>query len=189
MLQKHTNAKNHRFAWLKPVGLHNYDNGPWVLVENQTQRYQPEQCPGSVKVTINGMLDRIASALPQGIMGGAPGEEQSWSSDCERFQIRWHRQKNDNSRLFVQQRSDYFARIELLIDGLIVLAYQEPVWPHLQQSSNTIVDRFFVPADCIDILDAYANANLKRNNDALSGISANETNIGEEESFDDTAAA
>lgn len=183
MQKKH--AHNHRFAWLKPVEKRNHDNGPWVLVENQTQRYLPENYPDSVRVTINGMLDRMASVMTESILGGLPGQEQCWVSDCNRFEIKWHRQKNDNSRLFVQQPSDYFARIELLIDGLTVLAYQEPVWPHLQHIRGAVVDRLYIPGDCIDILDTYS---LEQVCSGCHGDSANETHI-LDETFDDTQAA
>lgn len=149
-----TRMPNSRFAWLTPLDGHNNSNGPWLLADNDTFRVEQDPTITTSKVNVKALLDLMMGVLDVDSPDTQLKTKDQWQSDCQRFSIRWHKQSSDTSRLFIQQRSDYFARIELFVDDCLLVAYQEPVWPHLQRSLPTPIERLTIPYECIKALQA-----------------------------------
>lgn len=151
--------ENHRFAWLTPLQKCKTSKGPWVLCENNIDQLASRIATSdSSKVAVGALLSLTASV--SGILA-APNKSVSynqWESACGRFAVVWHKQRNQSSRLFVQNRDDYYARIELHVDGQLAIAFQEPVWPHLHSQCSAEPDRLNLPTDCLLALEAGAAA-------------------------------
>lgn len=149
-----TRMPNSRFAWLTPLDGQNNSNGPWLLADNDTFRVEQDPKTAGSKISVKALLDLMMGVLDVESPDTQMKMKDHWQSDCQRYTIRWHKQSSDTSRLFIQQRSDYFARIELFVNDLLLVAYQEPVWPHLQRSLPTPVERLTIPCECINALQA-----------------------------------
>ncbi|MFK7861837.1 MAG: hypothetical protein AB8B64_23690 [Granulosicoccus sp.] len=150
----HTNSPNHRFAWLTPLQGQKSSTGPWVLCDNRTQHLENNDTP-CVSITVNALLHLMAACFhPEELEERVdyPGLDHH-ASECGRFEIRKSRQDSCTSRLFVQQRTDYFQRLELYVDKQLVAAYHEPVWPHLQHPHQTASLRLTVPVACVDFFE------------------------------------
>ncbi len=152
MFQNNSRLQVSRFAWLTPLDGQNNSNGPWLLADNDSFQVEHDSSDSISKVSVKGLLDLIMGVLDVDSPETQMKTDDQWQSKCNRFSVRWHRQDSDTSRLFIQQKSDYFARVELYIDGNLLAAYQEPVWPHLQRTLPTQVEKLSVPCDCISAL-------------------------------------
>lgn len=173
MFQNTSRMPNSRFAWLTPLAGQNNSNGPWLLTDNDTFRVEQDESITKSKITVKALLDILMGVLDVDSPETQLKTEDQWQSDCKRYLIRWHKQTSDTSRLFIQQRSDYFARVELYIDDNLLVAYQEPVWPHLQRSLPTKLERLTVPSDCIRSLQA-GNRQMASHQHQLPKFSANQ---------------
>ncbi|MFK7889402.1 MAG: hypothetical protein AB8B63_01200 [Granulosicoccus sp.] len=154
MFNNHSRTPNSRFAWLTPLDGHDNSSGPWLLTDDDTFRISQGMTDKITKVSVKGLLDLMMQVLDIETPTAQLKMQDEWKSICGRYNIRWHKQVSDTSRLFIQQRSDYFARIELYIDEHLIAAYQEPVWPHLQRSLPTPTERLPIPADCLQALQS-----------------------------------
>lgn len=149
--------ENNRFAWLTPIQKCKTSKGPWVLCENRIDRCSACSPDADTRKVAVGALLSLAASV-SGILA-APGKSVNynrWESPCRRFAVVWQKQRNESSRLFVQNRDDHYARIELHIDDNLILAFQEPVWPHLHTQSPDDPDRLNIPAQCLLALEAGA---------------------------------
>lgn len=171
MLQNTSFKPYSRFAWLTPLAGKNNANGPWLLTDNDTLRLEQEPSISTIKVSIKAYLDLLMGVLDVDSPLTSTKKEDLWQSDCQRYAIRWHKQAGDTSRLFIQHRSDYFARVELFMDDNLLVAYQEPVWPHLQRSLPTQIEHLPMPMDCLQALQKGAKCGSA---DQLPESSANE---------------
>ncbi|MFK8083930.1 MAG: hypothetical protein AB8B97_26920 [Granulosicoccus sp.] len=135
--------------------------GPWVLSENRTQHLENGET-SCVSITVNALLHLLgASFHTEGLsLHSNLSEHNEHQSACERFEVRRHQMDNCTSQLFVQQRTDYFQRLELYVDKQLVAAYQEPVWPHLQHQHAAASKRLTVPVACVEFLENLANAQI-----------------------------
>lgn len=151
MLKSHSAHNKHRFAWLTPMPGQKSSIGPWTLCENRTQHltHTDSDC---VNVTVGALLHLLANALN----ATDAHKQNSIESECGRFKAVHHRNESDSSRLFVQQRSDYFQRLELFVDEQLVVAFHEPVWPHLQRANLGSSTRMNIPQSCISLLETQA---------------------------------
>jgi len=159
MYPSHSANSSHRFAWLTPVQKQESSTGPWVLCENRTQHLEKGDLP-CVRVTVNALLNLLATSIhPKGLDGQneLTGEHRI-TSGCGRFEARQIKQNNDTSRLFVQQSTDFFKRLELYIDDELITAFHEPVWPHLQQPQHATGSRLTLPLACVDMLEKAAQS-------------------------------
>lgn len=183
MLHNTSRTPNSRFAWLTPLDGQNNTNGPWLLADDDTFRIEQDPDMLTVKVSIKAFLDLIMGVLDVDAPDTCMKTEERWLSGCQRYEIRWHKQASDTSRLFIQHRSDYFARVELFIDDNLLVAYQEPVWPHLQRTLPTQIERLSIPTDCLHALQAGARYK------PINQLPQRSANQDSHESADDSKAA
>lgn len=128
-----------------------------MLCENRTQHLENLDIP-CVSITVNALLHVLAASFNTDELDGrnSVSNYDGHVSECGRFEIRKHQQDNCCSRLFVQQRSDYFQRLELYVDQQLVAAYHEPVWPHLQHPHPAADSRLLIPTACVELLENAA---------------------------------
>lgn len=157
-MRKDHSYTNSRFAWLTPLAGHMNNNGPWLIVEENTSAIAQRPTEQCRKVTLRGLLQMISDVLYSTSESGSKTARSHWGSSCGRFSVRLERADSDDSRLFVQRAEDYFSRIELWLDGQLLVAFQEPVWPHLQTGNTSMSNHLSIPADCLDALEAGALA-------------------------------
>ncbi len=137
-----------------------------------------------VSISAEALLNLLASGLfaKQSQSATIDSERHdSTQSACEKFEIRRLKKTGDNTRLFVQQRADYFQRLELYVENELIAAFNEPVWPHLQHPNTG--SRLNVPLACIEFLESLATRQPE--NDMLCD-SANQADIN---THDSTAVA
>jgi len=158
MTMHHTSHTKHRFAWLTPMPGQQSSIGPWILCENRSQ-HLPNTEPECVNITVDALLHLLASALD----ASNTRTENTVESTCGRFKAAHYRSENDSSRLFVQQRTDYFQRLELFVDGHLVVAFHEPVWPHLQRANLVDGNSLNLPQACVTMLETqrYSRESLQ----------------------------
>ena len=157
-MRKDHSYTNSRFAWLTPLAGHMNNNGPWLIVEENTSAIGlqlNEQCR---KITRRGLLQMVSDVLYSNSESGSKMTQSHWGSSCGRFSVRLERADSNESRLFVQRAEDYFSRIELWLDGQLLAAFQEPVWPHLQTGNTSMSNHLSIPVECLDALEAGALA-------------------------------
>ena len=155
-----------------------------MLCENDNQNFA-HCCAEHTRISDNALLQMLATAFDKRERQGenTPGDDHSIRSQCNRFEARLIRQNTNHTRLFVQQKEDYFARLELYVDKQLVAAYQEPVWPHLQKPHPSSGEWLSVPQGCVTLLE---KAGASRSGD---DTAANSDNCDDIQPFDDTAAA
>ena len=155
-----------------------------MLCENDNQNFA-NCCAEHTRISENALLQMLATAFDKRERQGqnTPGDEHCIRSQCNRFEARLIRQDINQTRLFVQQKEDYFARLELYVDKQLVAAYQEPVWPHLQKPHSSSGEWLSVPQGCVTLLE---NAGASRSGD---DSAANSDNCNDIQPFDDAAAA
>ena len=164
-MQHRPHFSNNRFAWLTPLQENKASQGPWILTENKAHLYANTLDDSSRKITVDGILILIANALDFDSIRDCGIAGCEWQSDCGKYKIMWNKQKSDSTRLFVQKREDHYSRIELHIDGELVLAFQEPVWPHLQHNSPSKTSRLDIPTGCLRSLQV-GNGSISETNGA-----------------------
>lgn len=157
MFQDSTSSNN-RFAWLTPLPGRSNSNGPWIIAAEHTAERNTSSQPLARKVTSSALLQLVSDVLDVPTEAESKVTSSRWQSPCGRFRVNWHRSESDNTRLFVQRAHDYFAQLELLIDGQQLIVFREPVWPHLQADLAMISDGLSIPCDCLDALEAGALA-------------------------------
>lgn len=147
-----------RFAWLTPLTDALSSNGPWLLaVDNASATYGAPDASGHRKVTHSFLLQRLTEVLDMSGSGEQKANSFAWQSACARFSVRWSRSESNDVRLFEQRADDYFSRLELYRDGELLVAFQEPVWPHLQATSTPGQgNSLSIPLDCLDALELGA---------------------------------
>lgn len=154
-MQLQHNKNKSRFAWLTPLNPRSSTMGPWVLANNQTDKLVEADEPHSRKISMDSLLILAANVLKLSESSNNTNlTENQWDSICGRFSVTWQRMTGDSSRLFVQQANDYFARIELRMDDMLLAAFNEPVWPHLQRNHALNADKLFIPGDYLDALES-----------------------------------
>lgn len=146
-----------RLAWLTPLQISQCFGKSWVLTYNAAPMNTSAATP-STKVTEDALLLLLEATVDanQRNTNGADGACSTFASACARIEVHWRQQKSTAERLFVQQASDYFQRIELMIDGRMIAAYQEPVWPHLQAPRSDTLTKLMIPTECLKVLEAAA---------------------------------
>jgi len=174
-----------RLAWLTPLQISQCFGKSWVLTYNAASMNTSTDTP-LTKVTEDALLLLLEATVDatQRKTNGAEGASSTFKSACGRIEVYWRQQKSTAERLFVQQASDYFQRIELLIDGRIIAAYQEPVWPHLQAPRPDILTRLMIPKDCIKLLESAATTGSRLRTQAQQVANSQNNDID-----DQTAAA
>ena len=177
MAKLHSTPSNQRFSWLNAPAVSTAANGPWILSENKAVTSQsPADCwvnlPAKTLLTLLG--SGLTAAQSQSATILATTHDHAHST-CGRFEIRRLRQLGDSARLFVQQRDDYFQRLELYVENELIAAFNEPVWPHLQQSAISV--RVSVPAACIQFLE-FITAHKTETETQTLCESANQADIG-----------
>ncbi|MGQ7846537.1 hypothetical protein ACUNV4_18795 [Granulosicoccus sp. 3-233] len=150
-----------RFAWLTPLSGHLNNNGPWLLVDEKTSTAGRQHGGQSRKVTHSCLLQMMSDVLDVGSSNQDKSLQASWTSACGRFSVNRDRGASDDSRLFVQRPEDYFLRIELRLDGDLLVAFQEPVWPHLQSGPGGMSNHLSIPIECLDALESGALASTQ----------------------------
>lgn len=130
-----------------------------MLCENHTHRL-PDRQHATANVTIDALLRLMATAFLESSeeLGNPISTPDSYISKCHRFEIRRQKNDEDNTPLFVQQQTDYFQRLELFIDNQLIAAYQEPVWPHLQDQQSLGVSQLNLPVACMEFLEHRASS-------------------------------
>jgi len=151
-----SNKRKNRFAWLTPLSTQGATKGPWIITDNQTCRFFETDNARCRKISAASLLALAAGVLDTASSGSDNEMRDTWTSDCGKYRVDWIKQASNSVRLFVQQKEDYYARIELYIDNALMAAFHEPVWPHLQQSTPASTDRLVVPGDYLDALEANA---------------------------------
>lgn len=159
---------NSRFAWLTPLSNHLNSNGPWLLVENNSGSMNTTQSAKCRKVTHSCLLQLISDVLNIPTDSDSTVARARWDSECGRFSAIWSRSDSNASRLFVQRPEDYFSRMELQVWGQVVVAFQEPVWPHLQERKPLADNHLQIPIDCLDTLEAGALTGVDHEPSSLS---------------------
>ena len=157
-----------------------------MLCENEDDTQNFTHCYAEhTRISENALLQMLATAFDKRERQGqnTPGNEHSILSQCKRFEARFIRKDTNHTRLFVQQKEDYFARLELYVDKQLVAAYQEPVWPHLQKPHPSSGEWLSIPQGCVTLLE---NAGASRSGYDSAANSDNRDDI---QPFDDTAAA
>lgn len=153
-MQHQHNKESSRFAWLTPLNPGSSTMRPWVLASNQTDKLVKPDEPHSRKISMDSLLLLAASVLNRSEpCSNTTLAEYQWHSLCGRFSVGWQRMSGDSSRLFVQQASDCFARMEMRMDDRLLAAFNEPVWPHLQRTQAFNPDCLFIPGDFLDALE------------------------------------
>lgn len=154
-------TSNNRFAWLTPVSGQDNNQGPWVLVHNDTQRFAYDGSTAYRRISISGLLQFASGVLdiPKGL--DQSRKQLVWKSACNRYRVEWHRHDGDGSRLFKQRPEDHFARIEIWIDKVLQAAFEEPVWPQLHESGSVTTNRLMIPTDLLTTLEASSLKNQK----------------------------
>lgn len=173
MTHVHSDSPTHRFAWLTPLHGQKTSTGPWVLCENRTQHLDNIDIP-CVNITVNALLHLLATSFNTDELDGqkSVSNYDGHVSECGRFEVRKHQQDNCSSRLFVQQRTDYFQRLELYVDKQLVAAYHEPVWPHLQHPHPAAGSRLTIPIACVELLENAARELVRGYNMSVSANQA-----------------
>ncbi len=165
-MQHHAHIPNNRFAWLTPVQSTATSKGPWILTENQTHHFASTTDEQSRKITVDGLLTLLASVLNLDSAQSRYSKCNSWQSECQKYRLILNKCKGDNSRLFVQRKDDYYSRIELYNEEKLIIAFQEPVWPHLQHSSLSDIGWLDIPTHCLLSLEN----NTRRSNQVYSDV-------------------
>lgn len=144
-----------RLAWLTPLQISQCFGKSWVLTYTSSQLIDRADTP-CTKVTEDALLLLLEATVDANQRKGHAehGISSTFTSDCGRLEVHWRQQKSTAERLFVQQASDYFQRIELIIDGNIAAAFQEPVWPHLQAPRSETKTKLMIPTICIKLLES-----------------------------------
>ncbi|MFK7854682.1 MAG: hypothetical protein AB8B79_11240 [Granulosicoccus sp.] len=106
------------------------------------------------KLSTASLLELMSTAINVAPASSEPVSTSVFQSDCQRFRLISIKQKNDSKRLFVQNRNDFYTRLELYIDEILVLAFQEPVWPHLQHKTTTPIHAVELPTACLNWLES-----------------------------------
>jgi hypothetical protein len=168
-----SNAPTQRLAWLTPLSGQHTTPGGWLITHHLTQMTTITS-EEHRRITASSLLQLMSGVLQIPRQSSDTSVPLYWASDCRRYTATWQRGDNLTRRLFVQRAGDYFARIELIVDGVLVAAFQEPVWPHLQKPAENAVDRLLLPADCLAALEIasmhsqhYAGYALPRFNEAV----------------------
>ena len=153
---------SNRFAWLPPLSNQESAKGPWVIVDNKTDRYLEDKQNQYRKISIGSLLRLAAGVINIPNAAASNTTQATWNSECRRFRVEWKKQTSDTLRLFVQDKDDYYTQIELFIDDASVATFNEPVWPHLQRAPLTSTERLIFPSDYLDALEASATSSLKQ---------------------------
>mgnify|MGYP000698391481 CR=1 FL=1 len=158
-MRKEHPRSDSRFAWLTPLPGHTNQTGPWLIVEDYTSQLGQKITDPARKVSCDCLLQMMGDVLEVASETGDQSTHTRWTSSCGSFSVLCMKGTGDDSRLFVQRPEDYFSRMELYVNGKLLAAFQEPVWPHLQQSSPSASKHLSISADCLDALQNGALAN------------------------------
>lgn len=141
-----------RPQWLQPLASHSETNGPWLLTHDSTPALVAK---GVVcqRVSFDEFLHTLSGIVNSYENKGFNEMLPIWTSSCGTYSIMWHKERGNTSRLFVQQADDYYARIELHVNGVMRVAFQEPVWPHLQDKTRAVKNDYLsIPCKCFEEL-------------------------------------
>lgn len=158
-MHKEYHRSDNRFAWLTPLPGHANQTGPWLIVENNTIRPEHDSTERCRKVSCDYLLQMMIDVLDSTSQTGDEPTHTRWTSSSGHFSVLRKQGASDDSRLFVQRSDDYFSRVELYVNGELLVAFQEPVWPHLQPASPAASNRLSISADCLEALQGGALAN------------------------------
>lgn len=151
-LSGYSNTTNSQ--WLQPLASHSEKNGPWLLAHDTTPALVAK---GTVcqRVSIYDFLHTLSGIVNSRENKGTNEMLPIWTSTCGTYSVMWHKEQSNTSRLFVQKADDYYARIELHVNHVMRIAFQEPVWPHLQDKSKAIASEYLsIPCKCFEQLEA-----------------------------------
>ncbi len=138
--------------WLQPLAGHSEKNSPWLLAHDSTPALVAK---GNVcqRVSIYDFLHTLSGIVNNIKSKGSNEMLPIWTSTCGTYSVMWHKEQSNTSRLFVQKADDYYARIELHVNDVMRIAFQEPVWPHLQNESIKS-EYLSIPCKCFAELEA-----------------------------------
>ena len=177
-----------RLAWLTPLQISQSFGKSWVLTYTSSQWIASTDTP-CTRVTTDALLLLLDATVNTGHREthAEHGACTTFTSNCGRFEVNWRQQKGTAERLFVQQASDYFQHIELIIDGSTAVTYQEPVWPHLQAPRPKTPTTLSLPTDCIKQLASASTGHIRPPTQAVANASLH--NDSEHDVGDQAAAA
>lgn len=155
MLQKPLNQSKSRLAWLTPVQQSSI--GRWQLCDTK-ERTTTTSGHDHTLISVNALLQLLDAAFNthKKLLGDPNSRLVTIKSDCGSYEASYIREERDASRLFVQNRDDCLARMELYVNKKQIVAYQEPVWPHLQSPHCSTTTRLSIPNGFIDMLETTA---------------------------------
>lgn len=156
-MQHQAQSVNTKFAWLTPLHDSKKSHGPWILSDNETQTYSALPIDARSKISVDGLLTLLSSILDTSPLPTELESSRTITSACGLYGITSYKQGSDSSRLFVQRKEDFYTRIELYIEGKLIVSFQEPIWPFLQDQVAPYGNRLEIPNDCLNWLEKTAN--------------------------------
>lgn len=148
-----------KFSSLAPLSTTGVKIPWWMLTESQLPVLSFRQDESIQRIRTADMLQLMLKLVDTRSASEGPFSQNFWQSPCSRFCIGFHKPTVNVASLYVQRRKDYFACVELYVDGELTVAFSEPVWPHLQRRPARPVDTLSVFTQCLDaIRDGIARA-------------------------------
>jgi hypothetical protein len=146
-------SRKKSLAWLPCLEPSTTSKGPWILSDNHTARFLDGYHQPVRKITADSLLMLAASVLTIPTPTSGKVSNNSWGSPDSGYCVKWCRPAATEDRLFVQNADAYFARIELFINGMLLVAFNDPLWPHLQKESDNTNHKLTVPCHFLDAIE------------------------------------